>query len=369
MRKLLIGFLIAVFSIGINYMGVENVFAKDEGKKFYKDGEYTVGYTVDVEQMEGFIENKPEVEIKDGKAIVKVTFNSASMIKDLSVEGKETKRKDIDEKLAKYSFEVEDLDEVFAMKVHVVAEEFGYDEEYSFNLTLDTSEIPYKDQDSDKNMKKVYDDGKYTVDYSVDVEHMERFIEKNPEVEIRDGKILVTITFNSASMIKDLSVEGKETKRKDIDEDLVEYSFEVEDLDEVFAMEVHVVAGEHDQVYPFNLTLDTSNIPYEMVEIEETEEGNPGKPGEQGEPGTPGEQGEPGKPGDKGEPGADGKDGKDGKDGQDGQDGRDGQYGTLGSGNNGGNGTTGGTQGTDGSTSAGVSPEANPKTSDNAPIL
>src|SRR5699024_5314991 len=163
----------------------------------------------------------------------------------------------------------------------------------------------------------------------------------------RDGKILVTITFNSASMIKDLSVEGKETKRKDIDEDLVEYSFEVEDLDEVFAMEVHVVAGEHDEVYTFNLTLDTSNIPYEMVEIEETEEGNPGKPGEQGEPGTPGEQGEPGKPGDKGEPGADGKDGKDGKDGQDGQDGRDGQDGTLGSGNNGGNGTTGGTQGTD----------------------
>src|SRR5699024_6306879 len=152
----------------------------DEGKKIYKDGEYKVGYKVDVEQMEGFIEKKHEVEIKDGKDIVKVTFNSASMIKAISVDDKETKRKDIDEKLSKYSFEVEDLDEFYGMKVHVVAEEFGNDEEYTFNLTLDTSEIPYKDQDSDKNMKKVYDDGKYTVDYSVDVEHMERFIEKNP---------------------------------------------------------------------------------------------------------------------------------------------------------------------------------------------
>src|SRR5699024_5527723 len=280
--------------------------------------------------------------------------------------GKENKETETVE----YSFKVTNLDEELPAEVFLSA---GPNPSHDFVIKLDTEEIPYTTiKESEKpNKKKVYDDGQYSVDADFGV--MKNYMEEGAVIDIEKGVYIVIVTFKMTDFIDGFKVKDEEIDRgkENKEAGTVEYSFEVTDLDEEIPAEVFLSAGPNPS-HEFSIILDTSNIPYEMVEIEETEEGNPGKPGEQGEPGTPGEQGEPGKPGDKGEPGADGKDGKDGKDGQDGQDGRDGQNGqdgTLGSGNNGGNGTTGGTQGTDGSTSAGVSPEANPKTSDNAPIL
>src|SRR5699024_7735426 len=198
--------------------------------------------------------------------------------------------------------------------------------------------------------------GQYSVDADFGV--MKNHMEEGAVIDIENGVYIVTVTFKMADFIDGFKVKDEETDRgqENTETGTVEYSFEVIDLDEELPAEVFLSAGPNPS-HEFSIVLDTSDIPYEMVKEIEGEPGKPGEPGDKGEPGEPGDKGDKG---DKGEPGSDGKDGKDGKEGQNG---------TLGSGNNGGNGTTGGTQGTDGSTSAGVSPEANPKTSDNAPIL
>ncbi len=349
MKKLLVGFLIAIFAIGINFTGTNNASAKD--KKVYEDGEYTVDYTVDVEHMNNFIENKPEVFVKDGKSFVTMTFNAESMIKGITVKEKKVEKSNVREDLADYTFEVKDLDEEIAMIVHVDTP--GHTQDYSFKLSVDTTDIPLKDLNEESTKIKVYDDGQYAVPYTVDVSAMERFMTMEADVNIENGKSMVTVTFNSASYIEAFEVHGNEATRgtEDKEENTVEYTFAVEDLDEELASEVFISAGPNPS-HEYSIKLDTSDIPYTMVESDE----------EQGEPGPQGEQGEPGSAG---------KDGKDGEDGKDGKDGKDGQSGTAGSDNNGGSGTTGGSQGINGSTtgSGGATPEPNPKTSDNAPIL
>src|SRR5699024_9838717 len=201
--------------------------------------------------------------------------------------------------------------------------------------------------------------GQYSVDADFGV--MKNHMEEGAVIDIENGVYIVTVTFKMADFIDGFKVKDEEIDRGQENKETgtVEYSFEVIDLDEELPAEVFLSAGPNPS-HEFSIVLDTSDIPYEMVKEIEGEPGKPGEPGDKGETGEPGEPREPGDKGAKGKPGSDGKDGKDGKEGQNG---------TLGSGNNGGNGTTGGTQGTDGSTSAGVSPEANPKTSDNAPIL
>src|SRR5690625_2467876 len=357
MNRIIKVILVALLAIGISSSGIEMASAEKTEKKVYDDGQYEIKYNVDVDMMEGFIVGNPIVNITNGEYTVTLTFNSADMIDEFKVNDVDADRKDLDDDLVEYTFKVDDLDASLAAKIYIPLSPSDY---YEFNLTLDGKDIPYtiidETKQPDKTKKKVYDDGQYEVGYTVDIEMMENFIVGNPIVNITNGEYTVTLTFNSADMIEGFTVNDVDADRKDLDDDLVEYTFKVDDLDEPLTAKIYIPLSPSDY-YEFKLTLDTENIPFTEVEEDDTTTPVPGNDGTDGQGGK------------------DGKDGKDGQSGKDGKDGKDGANVTknaddsvpLNGTDNNGNGSSGGSD-TTGDTTNTV-PVENPKTSDKAPIL
>src|SRR5699024_4987214 len=112
-------------------------------------------------------------------------------------------------------------------------------------------------------------DGQYEVGYTVDVDMMKNFIVGNQIVSVTNREYSVTLTFNSADMIDDFKANDISADRKDLDDELVEYTFIVEDLDDPIDAKIYIPLSPSDY-YSFTLTLDTTEIPYTEIEEETT---------------------------------------------------------------------------------------------------
>src|SRR5699024_6979683 len=119
--------------------------------------------------------------------------------------------------------------------------------------------------DDNSTEQKVYEDGEFKLDYSVDVPTMDRFMEKPAQLVIDEGENKVTVRFNSQQFIGNFEVEtnGKlvdAKKLEEVDGKYVDYDFHVENLDTPLLSKVTVNTPKGTMEHEFNITFDTSEL-------------------------------------------------------------------------------------------------------------
>src|SRR5699024_3322517 len=117
--------------------------------------------------------------------------------------------------------------------------------------------------DDNSTEQKVYEDGEFKLDYSVDVPTMDRFMEKPAQLVIDEGENKVTFRINSHQFIGNFEVEtnGKLVDAKKlevVDGKYVDYEFQVENLDTPLLSKVTVNTPKGTMEHEFNITFDTS---------------------------------------------------------------------------------------------------------------
>src|SRR5699024_5079373 len=152
---LALAILFTIFTLPVNGLAA----SAEQDTKIYKNGTYSVPLTFLHEKndeestMQKFNKDgNASVIIKDNKATVKTTFTSASMIKNLKVNNKETEivseNKDDNERT--YSFPVENFDELIDGEVSVEVPGM-YNKTHKIRLELDDTDIPIVKEDNSKD--------------------------------------------------------------------------------------------------------------------------------------------------------------------------------------------------------------------------
>src|SRR5699024_8427032 len=118
--------------------------------------------------------------------------------------------------------------------------------------------------DDNSTEQKVYEDGEFKLDYTVDVPAMDRYMEKPAQLIIDEGENEVIIRFNTQQFIDKFEVEkdGKlvDAKRQAVDDDFVDYVFSVDDLAAPLHSKITIDAMGRTMEHEFNITFDTSGL-------------------------------------------------------------------------------------------------------------
>src|SRR5699024_10458750 len=112
--------------------------------------------------------------------------------------------------------------------------------------------------DDNSTEQKVYEDGEFKLDYTVDVPAMDRYMEKPAQLIIDEGENEVIIRFNTQQFIDKFEVEkdGKlvDAKRQAVDDDFVDYVFSVDDLAAPLHSKITIDAMGRTMEHEFNIT-------------------------------------------------------------------------------------------------------------------
>src|SRR5699024_5564044 len=118
--------------------------------------------------------------------------------------------------------------------------------------------------DDNSTEQKVYEDGEFKLDYTVDVPAMDRYMEKPAQLIIDEGENEVIIRFKTQQFIDKFEVEkdGKlvDAKRQSVDDDFVDYVFSVDDLAAPLHSKITIDAMGRTMEHEFNITFDTSGL-------------------------------------------------------------------------------------------------------------
>lgn len=240
--------------------------------------------------------HKSKVKIKNGQATVYLGIGNASMIKKFTVNGEKTKREDMSDDIAVFSFAIDDLNEIqpafIAVETPVGAMEhdilLGFD---TSNLVLkegvtkpkpspkptkrpkQTSKTNTETIASPKN-EKSYAEGTYPIPVFIFKEsgsltkdnlsmmHTEYLVEDQSTVYLEKGKDpLVTIVLKNANLIQSFTVEGNEAKRVNLANGQASFTFSVKNLDEIANGKIVIDTGFAIMPHDIRIGFDTSDIP------------------------------------------------------------------------------------------------------------
>lgn len=120
------------------------------------------------------------------------------------------------------------------------------------------------ESDDSSSEQKMYEDGKFSLDYTVDVAAMDRYMEKPAQLMIDEGNNEVTVRFNSQKYIANFEVEkdGKlvDATKQTVDDEYVDYVFTVDNLDAPLHSKVTVDTGRMIMPHEFNISFETSKL-------------------------------------------------------------------------------------------------------------
>lgn len=161
-KKLFPIFSILLLLISLVAPGIQPVGAEGKEDKKFEDGTHPITVKVlnansdDESIADGFIEDKAELIVKEGKNTVRMTITGSSMLKELTIEGVKAKTvggtEDEEEDSRVVELEVKDLEKVLDGTTHVVVPGL-YDENHNVRFDFDASSVPLAE---DEKKKKIH---------------------------------------------------------------------------------------------------------------------------------------------------------------------------------------------------------------------
>lgn len=227
----------------------------------------------------GFINEAAKLSIKDGSVKLAITVPNIELaeIKSMKIEGKEPKIKKSDKENV-MTFTLSKLNSELNADVHYLVPSMNMDHEVPFRFILEgledlpakaeepesdeSEDEPDSDETTEPEKKPETDDsvisidkGHYTIntgylkDDSDDASSMGSYLGESAFLDVKDGKVFVTLTVNGDETVTKLQVNGKDAIEKKVDGDKRYETFEVDSLDSKIAAYAEYQAPYEGGVY------------------------------------------------------------------------------------------------------------------------
>jgi|SRR5690625_128259 len=292
-----------------------------DSNKLLDDGNYKIDYTVqhDNVDVDKFFKKPAILKVEDGSQYVQLTHTAADYIKSVSVQNEDVKVINEDEKERTVEFNVSDLSKSMVVSLEMVygmthdttltfnldslknedgaqqdensAEENGNVEDSDLNEepkdeeeTKDENENEIDSEDVANSEKEVENDKEsgthesdeatkpeqeanataidvsYIKDDSEETSSMASYLESPIYLEVKNGKILATITINDDETVTKLQVEGKDAIEKVVEGNKRHETFELDNLSSILNAYVEYQAPFQGSVFKgdadFRISLD-----------------------------------------------------------------------------------------------------------------
>lgn len=260
--------------------GAQATVDGNEDKEDLKDGLYSIDYSA---YKDGTTSNssvgrnivESNLKVKNGKMKVLVTFNSASMLSNMSAKVNDksvsiNQTETVDDKFT-IEFEIGSLNDDISIGLSVTVPSYGV---MNHNFDFVINDVTFKEaiKDEDDSTTVTLKDGKYTVDTNIfktgttETSAASGYLEKKSNLKVEQGKYILTLNVKQINIMSNIkvTVDGKnaEVKIARNNDGTGSISFNINSLSSsiLVACTVSVPELNYNSNVDFNAVLDKSTL-------------------------------------------------------------------------------------------------------------